>query len=262
MSRQKSRSPSTSATTTPPRSNSLEALRERSPAAGIFLDFDGSLSRIVDRPELARPVEGARETLIALVPRFRVVAIVSGRRTEEVAGLLGVSGVQYHGLYGMEHTAPAVHAAAVSRAESAAGLVPEAWVENKGPSLAVHYRQAPDPQSARAALVGGLQQVASEMGLEIVEGKMVVELVPASRPRKGGVVERLVAEHGLAAALFAGDDAADMEGFASLDRLAEKGLITVRVAVRGDETPDSMIRAADIVVDGPEGLVGLLRQIA
>jgi len=50
-------------------------LRDLAPRAGVLLDFDGSLSEIVAHPDLARPVEGAREVLEALVPRFRVVAI-------------------------------------------------------------------------------------------------------------------------------------------------------------------------------------------
>ncbi|MGH2488242.1 MAG: trehalose-phosphatase, partial [Candidatus Limnocylindria bacterium] len=82
------------------------------------------------------------------------------------------------------------------------------------------------------------------------------------RPRKGGAVERLVGEHALRAALFAGDDEADLDAFAALDRLRSNGLITVKVAVRGDETPPGLVDSADEVVDGPEGLVELLRQLA
>jgi trehalose 6-phosphate phosphatase len=256
-----SRSPSTSAAITRRLSSSLEALRERASEAGVFLDFDGSLSRIVARPELARPVEGAREALARLVGRFRVVAIVSGRPTAEVARLLRVPGLLYEGLYGMEDVAPAMPAGVVSHARSAAAAVQGAWVEDKGASVAVHYREAPDHEAARAALAHALEPVASEMGLEVVEGKMVLELVPAGRPRKGGTVERVAARYRLAGALFAGDDVADLDAFDSLDRLATAGLVAVKVAVRGEETPEALVRAADIVADGPEGLVELLRQI-
>ncbi|MGH2659394.1 MAG: trehalose-phosphatase, partial [Actinomycetota bacterium] len=82
------------------------------------------------------------------------------------------------------------------------------------------------------------------------------------RPRKGGAVERLVGEHALRAALFAGDDEADLDAFAALDRLRSKGLLAVKVAVRGDETPPGLVDSADVVVEGPEGLVALLRQLA
>lgn len=191
-----------------------------------------------------------------------MVAILTGRRSEEVAELVDVPGLRYYGLYGMEEAAPELLTAVGSLAEAAAAAVPGAWVEDKRASIAVHYRQAPDPAQARASLVRSLRVVASSAGLEVVQGKMVVELVPAGRPRKGGAVERLVGEHALRAALFAGDDEADLDAFAALDRLRSKGLLAVKVAVRGDETPPGLVDSADEVVDGPEGLVELLRQLA
>jgi trehalose 6-phosphate phosphatase len=147
------------------------------------------------------------------------------------------------------------------RVEAAAAAVPEAWVEDKGASIAVHYRQAPDPARARAQLIAALEKVASSTGLELVEGKMVVELVPAGRPRKGGAVKRIVGENDLSAALVAGDDVADVEAFHVLDLLAEQGLLGVKVAVRGEDTPRELLDAAAVVVDGPTGLVELLRQL-
>lgn len=227
-----------------------------------MLDFDGSLAAIAARPEDARPVEGAREALAALIGRYRVVAILTGRRSEEVAGLVDVPGLRYYGLYGMEEAAPELLTAVASLAEAAAAAVPGAWVEDKRASIAVHYRQATDPAGARVALVRSLREVASSAGLEVVQGKMVVELVPAGRPQKGGAVERVVGEHALRAALFAGDDEADLDAFVALDRLGSNGLLAVKVAVRGDETPPSLLESADVVVEGPEGLVELLRQLA
>jgi trehalose 6-phosphate phosphatase len=229
--------------------------------AGILLDFDGSLSAIVARPDDARPVEGAREVLAALAVRYRVVAVISGRRSEEVAALLDVPKVRYFGLYGLEEAAPELVAVVAPRVQAAAAAVPEAWVEDKGASIAVHYRQAPDPAMARAQLIAALGEVASSAGLELVEGKMVVELVPAGRPRKGGAVERIVGENELSAALFAGDDMADVEAFHVLDSLAEQGLLAVKVAVRGEDTPRELLDGAAVVVDGPTGLVELLRQL-
>lgn len=228
----------------------------------MLLDFDGSLSEIVARPELAQPVEGARAALSALVPRYRVVAVVTGRRSEEVAPLVDVPGVRLLGLYGLDGTLPGLAAIVRRTEEVVAGEVPEAWVEDKGASVAVHYRQAPDALVARATLLEALQPIAAGAGLEVMEGKMVVELVPPDRPRKGGAVERLASELDLAAVLFAGDDVADLEAFESLDRLEARGAVTLRVAVRGDETPERLLEEADIVVHGPSGLVELLRALA
>jgi trehalose 6-phosphate phosphatase len=216
----------------------------------------------VERPELARPVDGAREALNALAGRYRLVAIVTGRRSEEVAALLDTPHLQYLGLYGLEEDAPEIVVAIVPRVEAAAAVVPQAWVEDKGVSLAVHYRQAPDPVAARTALAAALQPVATEGGLDLIEGKMVLELVPPGRPLKGGAVERLARQHELEAVLYAGDDHADLDAFAALDRLSERGALTVKVAVRGAETPAELVEAADVVVGGPLGLVDLLAQLA
>jgi trehalose 6-phosphate phosphatase len=89
-----------------------------------------------------------------------------------------------------------------------------------------------------------------------------VELVPANVALKGGAVERLLAEEELRAALYAGDDTADLEAFEALERARENGVETVRVAVRGEETPAALLDVADEIVEGPEGLVALLREMA
>src|SRR5262245_25014908 len=249
------------AATTPHKPPDLDALRERASAAGIVLDFDGTLADIVARPELTRPVDGAREAIAALTGRYRVVAIVTGRPSEEVAALLDVPHLEVVGLYGFEDAAPELVTAVVPEAEQAAGAVTEAWVEDKGASIAVHYRQAPDPKAARAALLLALQPVATDAGLALIEGKMVIELVPSGRPMKGSAVERLAGEYALEAILYAGDDHADLDAFAALERLAAAGTIAVRVAVHGDETPSELVRAAEIVCSDPADLVGLLRSL-
>jgi len=87
---------------------------------------------------------------------------------------------------------------------------------------------------------------------------MVIELVPRDRPMKGGVVERIAEELDLNGILFAGDDVADLDAFEAMDRLGPAGVTTVKVAVHGPETPPALETAADVIVDGPAGLVALL----
>lgn len=207
-------------------------------------------------------MHGVREALASLGERYRLVAIVTGRRAEEVAVRLGAPHLSILGLYGSGDEAPELVGAAFPSAVEAARVVAEAWVEDKGASVAVHYRQALDPPAARAALLVALQPIATSSGLDIVEGKMVLELVPAGRPMKGAAVERLARERELEAMLYAGDDHADLDAFAALDRLARDGIIVVRVAVHGDETPEALVEAADLVVQGPSGLVETLRTLS
>jgi trehalose 6-phosphate phosphatase len=179
-----------------------------------------------------------------------------------VAARLDVPHLRFFGLYGLEGVAmPELATASAPLAERAAAEVPGAWVEDKGSSIAVHYRAARDPVGARATLLVSLTPVATTSGLELIEGKMVLELVPPGRPLKGGAVERLAGEHGLDAVLYAGDDHADLDAFAALDRLAAAGSVSVKIAVRSAETPRALLEAADAVVDGPPALVALLEEL-
>jgi len=167
-----------------------------------------------------------------------------------------VDGVRYEGLYGLAAAPPLPE----PEVERAIASVPRAWVESKGShAVSVHYRQSPDPEQARARLLERLAPIAAASGRRVIEGKLTVELVPDGVPLKGGAVRRLLQEFDLRAALYAGDDTADLEAFEELERARVRGIDVVRVAVRGAETPPALIEAADEVADSPEGLVELLR---
>ncbi|HEV8420002.1 MAG TPA: trehalose-phosphatase, partial [Actinomycetota bacterium] len=186
-----------------------------------------------------------------------------GRRTEEVRALIGASGVEVFGQYGLEDGGVGgVQAEEVRLAlDRAAGDVQGAWIEDKGASLAVHYRAAPDPAAAEGRLRPALQAIADDRGLLVLPGKMVLELAPADTPGKGAVILREARTRGLSGCLFAGDDRADVAGFAALDELRGGGMVTVKVAVRSEETPQDLVAQADIVVERPDGLLDLLARL-
>jgi trehalose 6-phosphate phosphatase len=237
----------------------LRTFRAEEGRAGVLLDFDGTLSPIVAKPELARIRDGARDAIERLVDRYAVVAIVSGRPPGQLRDLVGVDGVRLAALYGLADEADPLSDDVLGAVREVAASVQGARVEPKGGSVAVHYRAADDAGLAAAELESGLAPIAEASGLALLPGKMVVELVPAGRPLKEGAVERIVADERLDAVLYAGDDLADLRAFEALDRLAERGIRTVKVAVHGRETPPALSDAADVVVDGPAGLVTLLR---
>jgi len=146
--------------------------------------------------------------------------------------------------------------------KGAIAAVPNAWAEAKGGNaVSVHYRQSPDPAEARRVLLERLSPIAEASGRRVIEGKQTVELVPEGVPLKGGVVRRLLSERSLRAALYAGDDSADLEAFEALERARDDGVEILRVAVRGVETPSDLLEAADEIVEGPDGLVELLREL-
>ena len=141
--------------------------------------------------------------------------------------------------------------------------MPGTQVEPKGASVAVHFRNAADPDAAGLALRPPLEVVASAHDLRVLAGKRVWELAPEGAGGKGEAVEAILADVAPTAALYAGDDVADLEAFEALDRYASTraSVIVRKIAVLGDETPAAVREAADVVVEGPVGLLALLRSL-
>lgn len=225
---------------------------------GVLLDVDGTLSPIVARPEQARLQPSARQAVEALVPRFALVAVVSGRPTAEAAAMVGVEGVTVLGSYGLGDL-PDVPMAVIAAVKAVAAQIPGARVERKGGTVAVHVRGAPDPDGAEARLARALSPIAKEARMDIARGKRVLELVPRGQDLKGDAVARTITASSLDAVMYIGDDIADLGAFSALDRAAAAGVLTAKVAARGPETPEELLLDADLVVEGPEGVVGLLQ---
>lgn len=238
----------------------VEELAARAPRAGVFLDVDGTLAPIVARPELARILPEIGPTLARIAKRLEVVAVISGRPSEQVRELVDVDGVLVVGTHGLEDERP-MASEVLEEIEAAAAAV-GAWVEPKGAAAAVHFRALEDPEGAEAASTDALAAIATSNDLEILPGKRILELMPAGRPRKGGAVERIAREHALEVVLFAGDDVGDLDAFAALEHLRAQGVWTCGVVARGDDTPPEVEAAADVVVDGPRGMAALLASIA
>ena len=130
-------------------------------------------------------------------------------------------------------------------------------VEDKGISLAYHYREAADEEAARVEL----EEVAESAllaGLEPRWGARCSRSVRASSADKGTAVQTLIERAKAARALYAGDDTTDLDAFRGL---SEAGLEhAVRIAVASDEGPPKL-DAADLVVSGPDELVEILRRL-
>ena len=242
-----------------------ELVRGRASSTGVILDFDGTLAPVVARPEQVVVPDGVVEVLCTIAERYRLAAILTGRPSSEIAERLLVEGLEIVGLYGAEDLPP-IDPEVVRAVTSALGRMPESWagdvwVEDKGPFLAVHFRAAPDPHEAAARLGEVLMPIADAAGLELMAAKRVIELTPRGRAGKGPAVAELVRAHQLKGVLFAGDDVADLDAFVALDELASDGLLVTKIAVGGPETPDALLRAADLTVVGPAGLLAFLRRL-
>jgi trehalose 6-phosphate phosphatase len=232
----------------------LERLAEDPGAAALLFDVDGTLAPIVARPELAVVPERTRAELERLVRTYALVACVSGRTSEDAARVVGVSGVRCVGEHGLELDPAADEWA--DRLAAFAATVDQPSEPGKRLTLAFHFRGADDEQAA----VNSLREVAERAraeGLRPSWGRKVLEIRPPLDADKGTAVRRLLAAVGLRRALYAGDDATDLDAFRGLDGLE----VAVRVAVVSRESPKDLGRAADLLLADPDALLDLLRAL-
>jgi trehalose 6-phosphate phosphatase len=228
-------------------------LAERPRETALLLDVDGTLAPIVPRPEDAVVPEQTRGLLEELVPRYALVACISGRPGDDAAGIVGVDGIVYVGEHGLELDPRAQEwAPAIAAFADSAG-----WpAERKRLSISFHFRTADDEQAAVTELRKVADRAAAE-GLRPRWGRKVLEVRPPIDANKGTAIRALLDERGLRRALYAGDDSTDLDAFRGLDGLD----LAVRVAVVSDEGPSDLGTAADIVVGGPEALARLLSRL-
>jgi trehalose 6-phosphate phosphatase len=246
-------------------------LARRAAEVAVCLDFDGTIAPIVEDPGAARPLAGIVELLGPLADRYAAAALVSGRPATYLASHAAAPGVRYLGMYGLEEIVegrvqvdrrleaarPAVAAARRDLAADRAVLESGAHLEDKRYAVAVHTRRVADPARWAGPVGQAAGRVAAAHGLEVVPGRMVWELRPQVRSDKGDAVRRVAAESGARRLVVAGDDLGDLPAFAVAAE-AGRGL---RVAVRSEEAPAELLDAADLVVDGPEGVRELLEHL-
>jgi len=235
----------------------------------LFLDLDGTLAEIRAHPGEVGLSPERRRCLeeLAVAPWVRV-AVVSGRRVEEVRNLIGIETFSYIGLHGLEVDIPhaerwlypvsrevidALQSVRRKCAGSAHG-VPGIWLEDKGLTLALHLRLA-EKQKAGKVVESFLQAVRTrqERGvpLELLRGKEVVEVKPTGAD-KGRAVTRLWKRYGRGAfPVYVGDDVTDETAFESL---REKGM-TILIAKSPRRT------VADYYLRNPGEVYSFLRRL-
>lgn len=231
----------------------------------VAIDFDGTLAPIVADPNAAVPLEGVSELLDQLAGRVAEVAVISGRPLSYLLDHLPAS-ITVVGLYGLEilrHGEVVDHPSAGVWRETMSDVAKGAeihgprgvLVELKGASITLHYRQHPElaDEVERYA-----NEAAASAGLRVRSARMSVELHPPIDEDKGTVLVRLAKERA-GPVVFIGDDVGDLSAFAALDGIGGSGRPVLRVAVDSREAPDELRSRADHLVDGPEGVVELLR---
>jgi trehalose 6-phosphate phosphatase len=228
----------------------IGAVRARLARGGpvlVALDFDGTLTEIVDDPS-APIVNPARRDVLARVPApGRWLAIVSGRALADVRERVGIEQAIYVGNHGLEIDAPGLfrRSAPADAEERLAALLASlsarlaslpaegAIVENKGLTATLHVRPREDDRR-HAALGAAVRDAVEAAGFVLRAGKASWEIRPAGAATKGDALRRLIDSlpgAALARTVYIGDDATDEDAFRAL---AEG--VTARVGPPGVET--------------------------
>jgi trehalose 6-phosphate phosphatase len=258
--------------------DALVPLRSNPSGAAVLLDIDGTLSPIVENAADATVPEPTRQLLIAISKRFGLVACVSGRRAKEARAMVSIGTITYLGSHGAE-----LLQAGWTETELDPNLAPWAEpikqfaqahdtrelhrarirLEDKGVIFAFHWRGAGDEPAAKA-MVDEIAARAEEQGFHIHWGRKVLEIRPPVRIDKGEGVARLIERADVQTAVYVGDDVTDLDAFRALTELTESGDLqySLRVGVRSDDGPPELEAAADVTVEGTDGVVGLLASLA
>ena len=260
-----------------------DAVTAAAPGVIVALDFDGTLSPIVDDPARARIHPEAGQVLVALARKVLAVAVVTGRPArqvldlgglEEVGEAVAAAGKQLYvfGQYGNERWSSSERTIVGPRPPQGLATflrelprvlreadAADAFVEEKGLAVAVHTRRLPDPVGAFERLLPVLRERAEAYDLTVEPGRNVVE-VRSGGMDKGLVVDKLITQLDAKGFVFAGDDLGDMEAFETVAAYAGEGLPTLLVCSASDEQ-SALLPLADVVVDGPSGVLELLRRL-
>jgi trehalose 6-phosphate phosphatase len=267
--------------TTPEGKEGLATLLAEPRRSVVALDFDGTIAPIVPDPDSARAHPGAVPALARLAPLICSIVIITGRPAEVAvrnggfAGVPGLENLVVLGHYGAERwdaasgavQTPGDHPGVTAvRAElpsllDAIGPWPGLWIEEKGGrAVAVHTRRTTDPEAAFKALYKPLGELAERHSLIVEPGRMVLELRPPGMD-KGVALESYLREANAGPVLYGGDDLGDLAAFAAVEKRRANGLPGLLVCSGSEEVAELAARA-DLVVDGPEGMVELLNALA
>lgn len=201
----------------------------------LLLDFDGTLVKLQRNPWEVRVPQRTKRMLERLAQNPRLfVAIVSGRRCQDLQTRIGVETLHFIGLHGAEEQGkPTKISSAVARilaraqrgARTRMSAMPGMRIEDKGMSFAVHYRGATAPvaSAAKSCLLDVVAPLRDT--LRVLDGAMVWEVLPNVIRGKGGAVGDLLAEFpSETPAIYIGDDGTDESAFCALG-----DQITIRV---------------------------------
>jgi trehalose 6-phosphate phosphatase len=236
---------------------------------GLVMDFDGVLSRITDDPEASKLLPGTEDILAGLATKLSVVALLSGRPVSFLSARAAIPGVELYGSYGLEHftnhgieVLPEVQQWTMAVKETTDELhraldgIDGIYVEDKSLAVAVHWRRAPDRDSAMKIIAPLIREVIEIHGLRHEPGKFVEELRMPLDQDKGTALRRIINTSDLQSVAYAGDDRGDLPAFEAATNAGGYTLV-----VDGPDIAPEVSEIPGAHFNGPEDFQSWLRRL-
>ena len=242
---------------------------------GLVLDFDGTISRMAPRPELAAISPRSAAALRRIVGRFALVSVMSGRAVADTKARLGMEGVVYVGNHGVEYLdgeqldiAPGVteHRDKIERLLRHVRETvrdPGLFFQDKYYSASVHFRLSEDKGLTQRMLEGAVESSVDASALDIFWGKQVLEMRAPVGVTKGYAMRKLVNDYRLNSAMFIGDDTTDLDAITAVRQMSGTGGFEgMGVAVVHHDSPRAVVKGSDYTLDELDEVEALLEWMA
>ncbi len=248
----------------------VEKLLKRAPF-GLITDIDGTISPTAPTPQQAEVTPLCRHYLSILCKQLALVVGISGRPAEEVKEMVGIDGMVYIGNHGMErwtgnHSEYTKDVKGYSKIiktvlEELSPLlsIEGLTIQDKVVTATIHYRQCPDRESARKAILEAVKNSPQAGKLRVVPEKMAIDLLPPVDINKGTAITELLKEYNLQGGIYLGDDITDIDGFRAIhtaDR--DQDFQGLAIAVSNEEVPQEVLVEADFILNGVSDVERLL----
>ncbi|MCL5048175.1 MAG: trehalose-phosphatase [Firmicutes bacterium] len=243
---------------------------ENSSANAFVCDFDGTLAPIINDPTQSKIPQHIVESLLLLTQKIEIVAVISGRELEFLnqafvphIGRHGEMPIKIFGLYGSQtndDNFAGLHRTSGMTAElkkailqCSTSLPEKIYIEVKDNGVVFHYRNSPDLETEVLAMA---EEVTNTFPVRALQGKKVIELVPADQIDKGDVIDYI--GNYADAICYIGDDYGDIAAFESVNKRARSGL---SIGVFSEEMPIELYQKCQFILESTQAVHQLTQEL-
>ena len=249
----------------------IEEILRRSPF-GLITDVDGTISPTAPTPQQAKVSPLCQHYLSILCNQLALVAAISGRPALEVKNIVNIEGIVYIGNHGLERWIEG-HSEFAKDVQDYAKVIKSAIkaltplldiegvsIEDKGITATIHYRLSPEPQVAERHILTALKNSPQAKGLQIVQERMAIDLLPPVEVNKGTAILDLIQEYELHGGIYLGDDVTDIYAFRAIHTAShELDFQGFAIGVLSQEMPENLVLEADLTLNGISDVERLLK---